>query len=107
MVSINALGVDQNITPTDYKLYQNYPNPFNPVTTISYDIIKDGYVELFIYNSTGKLVNKLVDGNCTSGKKLITWNGTDQMQNVLPSGLYIYTIKTDEFTSTRKMILIK
>ena len=107
MVSINALGVDQNITPADYKLYQNYPNPFNPVTTISYDIIKDGYVELSIYNSSGKLVNELIDGYKTSGRKLITWNGTDQNQNVLPSGLYIYTIKIGGFTSTRKMILIK
>ena len=62
IISINALGVDNDITPTVYKLYQNYPNPFNPVTTISYDIIKDGYVELFIYNSAGKLVNELVAG---------------------------------------------
>ena len=107
MVSINALGLDQNITPTDYNLYQNYPNPFNPVTTISYDIIKDGYVELSIFNSSGKLVNELIDGYETSGRKLITWNGNDQNQNVLPSGLYIYTIKTGEFTSTRKMILMK
>ena len=107
MVSINALGVDQDITPTHYKLYQNYPNPFNPVTTISYDIIKDGCVELFIYNSSGKLVNELVAGYKTSGKKLINWNGTDQNKNLLPSGLYIYTIKTGVFTSTRKMILMK
>ena len=90
MVSINALGIDQNIIPTDYKLYQNYPNPFNPVTTISYDIIKDGYVELSIYNSSGKLVNELVDGYETSGRKLITWNGTDQNKNLLPSG-YTFT----------------
>ena len=107
IISINALDVDNDITPTVFKLYQNYPNPFNPVTTISYDIIKDGYVELFIYNSAGKLVNELVAGHKTSGKKLITWNGTDQNKKLLPSGLYIYTIKTGVFTSTRKMILMK
>ena len=73
IISINALDVDNDITPTVFKLYQNYPNPFNPVTTISYDIIKDGYVELFIYNSAGKLVNELVAGYKTSGKKLIIW----------------------------------
>ena len=64
-------------------------------------------MELFIYNSAGKLVNELVDGYKTSGRKLIAWNGTDQDQNLLPSGLYIYTIKTGGFTSTRKMILMK
>ena len=52
-------------------------------------------------------MNELVASYKTSGKKLITWNGTDQNQNLLPSGLYIYTIKTSEFTSTRKMILMK
>ena len=51
-------------------------------------------------------MNELVAGHKTSGKKLITWNGTDQNKNSLPSGLYIYTIKTGVFTS-RKMILIK
>lgn len=102
IVSINALGVDKNITPTVYRLHQNFPNPFNPVTTISFDIINDGFIEHFTYSSTGKLVNELDAGYKTSSKKLIKWNGTDQNQNVLPSGLYIYTIKTGDFTFTKK-----
>ena len=70
IVSINALGVDNNITLTGYKLYQDCPNPFNPVTTISYDIIKDSYVKLFNYNSASKLVNVLAAGYKATGEKV-------------------------------------
>jgi len=85
-----------------YNLSQNYPNPFNPITEIKYALPKDCYVKLTIYNILGQKVVALVDGKQKAGYKKTIWNATD-----FASGIYFYRISAGDFTSTRKMVLLR
>ena len=89
-------------TPIDYSLSQNYPNPFNPSTTIRYSIPADGYVTLKVYDVLGNEVASLVDEQKQSGAFDVHFNA-----NALSSGVYYYTLKAGEFTSTKKLVLMK
>jgi len=91
-----------NVNPTKYMLYSNYPNPFNPSTQISYQIPKNSFVSLVIYNSLGQEITKLVNRYQSSGKYTVEFNA-----KILPSGLYVYKLNAGEFISVKKMILIK
>jgi len=95
------LEVDFNAIIT-YTLEQNYPNPFNPSTEINFTLANSGNVTLKVYNNLGSVVATLVDGFIGSGKHSVKFNAKD-----LTSGVYFYRIETDNFTSTRKMLLIK
>jgi len=86
----------------EYSLSQNYPNPFNPSTDIIYTLAKSGNITLKVYNILGSEVTTLVDGFMEAGKHSVKFNAKD-----FTSGVYFYTIKADNFTSTRKMILMK
>ncbi|NNG26252.1 MAG: T9SS type A sorting domain-containing protein [Ignavibacteriaceae bacterium] len=88
--------------PIDYSLSQNYPNPFNPSTRISYSIPTDGYVTLKVYDVLGNEVASLVDEQKQSGKFDVNFNAS-----ALSSGVYYYQIKAGEFTSTKKLVLMK
>ena len=89
-----------------YKLYQNYPNPFNPSTTISYQLPKESFVNLTVYNSLGQEVAVLVNETQTKGKYSVKFNATSA-GGELSSGLYFYRLQCGEFNSVRKMILTK
>ena len=84
-----------------------YPNPFNPVTTISYVIQKDGFVNVSIYDMMGRIVKTLVNSQQSHGNKFLSWNATDSRNRLVPAGVYLYKIEFGEFVSTRKMILLK
>lgn len=86
----------------EYKLNQNYPNPFNPSTKISYSLPKDGYVALKVYNAIGAEVRSLVSGYQNAGSHELVFNAEN-----LPSGVYFYTLRFDNTTQTKRMILIK
>ncbi len=89
-------------TPLDYSLSQNYPNPFNPTTTISYSIPNDGHVTLKVYDVLGNEVASLVDEQKQTGKFDVQFNASS-----LSSGVYYYQLKAGEFTSTKKLVLMK
>jgi len=97
----NSVEVDYQ-TVKEYSLAQNYPNPFNPSTEINYTLAKSGNITLKVYNLLGSEIITLVDGYMEAGKYSIRFDGED-----ITSGVYFYTIKTDDFTSTRKMMLMK
>jgi uncharacterized protein (TIGR03790 family) len=86
----------------NYKLEQNYPNPFNPTTTINYSLKNDGFVTLKVYDILGREVTNLVDQNQKTGYHTVIFNASN-----LPSGVYIYTLRTSGFTSSKKMLLVK
>ncbi len=88
--------------PNDYVLHQNYPNPFNPVTKISFDLPKSGFVSLKIYNILGNEVATLVNDYKNAGKYIIEFNASD-----LSSGIYYYRLETENFVDVKKMVLIK
>ena len=106
-VILEFMELDQNQLPNDYALYQNYPNPFNPLTNLSYDLPEDSGVNLTIYNMMGKIVKTLVSEQQSAGKKTLQWDATNDLGQQVSAGLYIYTIKAESFSDTKKMILLK
>lgn len=98
---------DNEIQPIVYSLEQNYPNPFNPTTTIKFSLPESHFVSIKIYNMLGQEVRTLVNEQRNEGNHSIIWNGKDNSGNQLASGTYIYRIKAGDFTSTKKMILLK
>ena len=93
---------DKQRIPTRYALAQNYPNPFNPSTTISYQLPRDSYVSLRVYDISGKMVKTLVSENKKAGYHEINFNASG-----LSSGAYFYKIEAGDFSDVKKMILVK
>ncbi|MEJ2195569.1 MAG: T9SS type A sorting domain-containing protein [Ignavibacteriaceae bacterium] len=87
---------------TEYKLTQNYPNPFNPTTKITFTIPEPGNVTLKVYDVTGKEIATLVNGFKTAQSYEVQFDGAN-----ISSGVYFYTLSTDNFRLTKKMILMK
>jgi hypothetical protein len=83
-------------------LLQNQPNPFNPVVRITYWLPRDEFVRLFIYDVTGRLVDRLVEGVQSRGEHTVEWDAGG-----LSSGIYFYRLEAGDFSETRKMMLIK
>jgi hypothetical protein len=93
-------------------LLQNFPNPFNPETWIPYTLADDTDVNVRIYDVEGKLVRDLDIGYQRSGRyisreKAVYWDGRDQLGESVSSGVYFYTLKTDGFSDTRRMVILK
>jgi len=91
-----------NILPEFFELKQNYPNPFNPVTTISYSLPKSGPVELIIYNNLGQKIETLIQKYQPAGSYSVNFAAGN-----IASGIYFYQLKTQQFSETRKMLLVK
>ena len=90
------------VKPVEFNLSQNYPNPFNPSTTISYSIPQDNFVSLKVYNVLGNEVATLINGQITAGTHNVHFNASN-----LSSGVYYYTLRTGNFTNTKKLMLLK
>jgi hypothetical protein len=103
-ISINPAG--ENIVYRD-KLWENYPNPFNPITTIKFSISKDSNVNLSIYNVKGQLVKTLVDGFRKKKIYIIEWDGKNNKGNGVSSGVYFYRLRTNYFTKSKKMVILR
>ena len=103
------LNITENIKPnlSDVKLHQNYPNPFNPNTLLNYNLPDDCLVNFTIYDMTGRIVKTLVNASQTAGFKSVEWNATNDGNESVSAGLYLYTIKAGEFSKTKKMILLR
>jgi plastocyanin len=85
-----------------YELSQNYPNPFNPTTNIKFSVANSSQVTLKVYNITGKEVATLVNDKLSPGSYRVDWNAVN-----FTSGIYYYRIRTEAFSETKKMLLIK
>jgi hypothetical protein len=90
--------------PKNFSLSQNYPNPFNPSTKFIYELNKKTLVSLSVFDITGREVAKLFNGVQNAGSYEVSF---DAGKYGLTSGIYFYTLKTDGFMETKKMILIK
>ncbi|MBS1494665.1 MAG: T9SS type A sorting domain-containing protein [Bacteroidetes bacterium] len=100
----DAIGISpiSSRIPDKFSLSQNYPNPFNPNTTINFQIPKNNFVNLKVYDINGREVSELVNENLNAGEYKINFNAT-----ALPSGVYYYKLTSDNFSETKKMMLIK
>ncbi len=99
-----VIGIEPVSTeiPEKFSLKQNFPNPFNPVTVINFDISKNSFVSLKVYDITGKEISFLVSEEMKPGKYKVNWDASG-----FPSGVYFCRMTTDDFTESKKMILLK
>jgi hypothetical protein len=103
-----SVGVEQEVAvPSTSKLLASYPNPFNPVTNIAYELGNAADVNITVYNMLGQQVATLVSGFQSAGAYTVQWNGIDHAGHSVPSGLYFYTMQTEGFSATQKMMLLK
>jgi len=88
--------------PKTYFLGQNYPNPFNPSTKIAFELPKDGFVSLKVYDFLGNFVSTIVNENKNAGKYEINFDASNHS-----SGVYFYQLISNGFVSTNKMIILR
>lgn len=93
---------DESSLPTEIILYQNYPNPFNPATNITFHLPHSTYIKLSVVNILGETVQTLIDGYNLSGYHTVSFDGS-----TLASGIYLVVLETDQFRTSKKMILLK
>lgn len=98
-IGINNISVE---IPKEYALMQNYPNPFNPTTNIRFDLPKNSFVTLTVFDMLGREVSVLLNKNLQAGGYVMDFNASE-----LPSGIYFYKLQAGDFTSIKKMTLIK
>lgn len=100
-------GIASNNVPLRYTLEQNYPNPFNPTTNIKYQIANNSFVSLKIFDLLGREVAVLVNENQKASAYEISFNINQFLNKNISSGVYFYRLITNEFSDTKKMILVK
>ena len=100
-------NISNQLIPESYQLFQNYPNPFNPDTKIMYNLPEEQFVQITIFNMLGYEVKTLVNKMQGAGLKTINWNGLDDNNKKLPSGLYLYSLQSGSFRETKKMLFLK
>jgi hypothetical protein len=93
--------------PVRFDLSQNRPNPVRFQTTVFYQLPREVYVLVQVYDRTGKLVKTLVNDIQEAGYKDVIWNGQDECGRTIPSGIYFYRLRAGDFTSTKKMVLLR
>jgi len=99
--------VPDGILPTAFDLEQNYPNPFNPTTTIRFSLARAGHVRLDVFNLLGERVRTLTDADFPAGAHGVVWDGTDDDGRPMASGIYLYRLRSDNESHSRKMSLVK
>ncbi|MDO9576685.1 MAG: choice-of-anchor D domain-containing protein [Candidatus Cloacimonadales bacterium] len=106
-VSVEITNAGNNLIPLVTKLNGNYPNPFNPNTKISFDLAEETDVNLVIYNMKGQIVKTLINTTMKADFHSINWNGTDNQNKPVASGLYFYKMQAGKYVSTGKCLLLK
>jgi hypothetical protein len=106
-VPVKVVEVETATLPNRYDLAQNYPNPFNPTTVIQFSLPRSGLVTLEIFDITGRKVITLVGEELEAGVKRVTWDGCDRRGVEVASGVYLYRLRVNDFSDTRKMLLLK
>ncbi len=100
-------SVESESLPDEYQLGQNYPNPFNSSTIFRYGTPKSGFVRLTIHNLLGQKVRVLYDGVQSAGYYLASWDGKNETNKNVPSGIYFYKLESTTVTISRKLVLVK
>ena len=98
----STLVENSNAQISGYALLQNYPNPFNPLTSIPFDLAREDYLTLNVYNDLGQRISCIYSGRLGPGSFTKMWDATE-----FPSGIYYYKLESTSFTAIRKMVLIK
>ena len=102
VITDNPTGIDDDNIVNDFSLDQNYPNPFNPSTTINFTISEPGFTSLKVYDVLGKEVANLISEEMSAGTHQVIFDAEDQA-----SGIYIYRVTSNDFSSSKRMMLLK
>ncbi len=109
--TFTSITLNSDDIPDKLQLYQNYPNPFNSTTTIPFELPQKSYVEITVFDVTGRKIKTLVSEEINRGVHETGWDGTNQVGNQISSGVYIYTLNVismnNSFTQSTKMILLQ
>ena len=102
----------ETLIPQENALLPNYPNPFNPETWIPYRLAEDAFVTLTIYDKAGQVVRTLdighqIAASYESRAKAIHWDGSNELGEQVASGLYFYHLSAEDYSATRKMLILK
>jgi len=103
------VAIDENydVVPTEFAMISNYPNPFNPSTTIRFNLTDASNVSLDVYNMLGQKVASLYNGAGHTGANEVTWNGMNDYNQSVDSGVYVYRLSTPNGVASGKMIMLK
>ena len=93
--------------PKNYRLYQNFPNPFNNSTVISFALPQDQRVTITIYDNNGRIVTQLANNFFKARVHYLRWNGKDDRNRIVASGIYFYELRTKDYSSVKKLILLR
>lgn len=111
---VYSLGVSSEVgnsadgvAHSEFRLAQNYPNPFNPATTIRYTIADAAHVQITVYDADGRLVRAFDCGNQEAGQHEILWNGRNDHNMPVATGVYYYSLTANNATQTKRMILLR
>jgi len=104
----NTLSMtDNDNVPQSFELYQNFPNPFNPETHIAYTLRSRSQVMVRVFDLLGREIRTLIDEIQQPGAHLAMWDGRDKLGRLVSSGVYLYQLRTPEFSQVRKMIFLR
>jgi hypothetical protein len=107
-MTLDYTNTEDDLILSTNMLIGNYPNPFNPETTISFSITQtSSLVTLEIFNLKGQKVKQLFSDQLPAGQHSIVWNGTDESNKSVASGIYFYKLKTENYEKTKRMVLLK
>ncbi len=102
----NGAGGNLPAAPSG-RMYHASPNPFNPQTTVRFDLVRDGFTELDVYDLNGRRVRILVSGYLSAGEHRATWDGRDDGDRPLASGVYLFRLRGSDFVETQRVALVK
>ena len=103
----NYLGTKDSYIPLEFHLEQNYPNPFNGRTNINFSLPFSAYVDLKIFDMNGEVVKTLYQGYRNNEQSKIIWDGKNDFNNLVSSGVYLYSIESLGSVKTKKLTFIK
>lgn len=106
-VSVSSETAEKPQEPESFELKQNFPNPFNPETRIEYQLPREEFVELGIYNLGGQMIRSLVSENISSGFYAVVWDGRDDSRQLVGSGVYIMRLKAGAFVMNKRITLLR
>ncbi len=101
IITNKSVGVEENASAA-FSVAQNLPNPFNPTTTINFTLPEAGIVSIDVYNVAGQKVDTIVNEYMNTGSHSVVWDASG-----FSAGVYFYTVKSNNFTKTLKMTLVK
>ena len=100
-------GNEPSYDPDKYSLFQNFPNPFNHRTDFYYHLPESGQVEISVYSLSGEKVKSLLNRNMNAGLHSLSWDGTNEQNNVVSSGVYYYILNAGTLRDQKKMVFTK